>query len=748
MDASTRISGDLARRVSGFTWLRRWKRKPENKVGPPLRLDIQGLRMVAVVLVLLDHIFGWPQGGFIGVDVFFVISGFLITGILLRDADKLGHVSFVEFYRRRARRILPAATLTLAAIAVVSWLIFTPGRAVSTWWDSLAALAFFSNWRFAVQGTDYFTAAGPISPVRHFWSLSVEEQFYFVWPAVMAAIVFITARRAMRSNARHLIAGAIMAALVTSSFAWAVVDTGTNPTWSYFSTLTRAWELGFGALIAIFAVYMAAIPQWCRPLIAWIGLALIAFGAIWITEDIGFPGPWAIIPVIGSGLVIVAGTGGDARLLWPITNTVSVWVGGLSYSLYLWHWPAIVFLASYMEPGAWQYYVAAMGMTMALSILAYYYVEQPVLASSWLKPRNQQEWRPRRRPNETFAAWMGRSLPRRFTFEFDHSRTVAAMASLCFLTVGLLALTTVPRGAPSYIPIAAVDSGEEGPPLPPLLASLQGEIQTAVKTPRWPALNPSMDAVITGPKTYENVDACGTQDVGCWFGDKAAPHTIVIVGDSIAKSYLRPLARFVDSSGGQWRLLNEAYNGCPFMNVDITPGAGGTVANCQAHKEEAIFKINDLHPDVVIISNRFGDLQHASTGAELSQDELQAALQGIIQQFAGSVGRVALLAPPPADKTPADCYKADGEPADCVGRITPTHLTGLESYAQVAKGIGNGELIDTKALFCLPSGYCPMFVGTTPMKFDVRHITPEYGALMSPAFAELLYSTATFSTFR
>src|SRR5205807_10197721 len=123
---------------------------------PARRLDIQGLRMVAVVLVMFDHVFGWPRGGFIGVDVFFVISGFLITGILLRDAEKIGHVSFIGFYRRRVRRIVPAATLTLAAIALTAALMFSPTRAAKTWWDTVAAFFFCSNWRFAIQGTDYF----------------------------------------------------------------------------------------------------------------------------------------------------------------------------------------------------------------------------------------------------------------------------------------------------------------------------------------------------------------------------------------------------------------------------------------------------------------------------------------------------------------------------------------------------------------------------------------------------------------
>jgi len=712
------------------------------------RLDIQGLRMVAVVLVMLDHVFGWPRGGFIGVDVFFVISGFLITGILLRDAEKIGHVSFVGFYRRRVRRIVPAATLTLASIAVAAELMFSRSSAVTTWWDTVAAFFFCSNWRFAIQGTDYFNASGPISPVRHFWSLSVEEQFYFVWPAVMAVVVFLATRKAMSLNARHRIAGAIMAALVAGSFGWAIVNTTSSPNWSYFSTLTRVWELGFGALLAIFASSMSKIPDAIRPVLAWIGLVIIALGAFWISEDIGFPGPWAIVPVAGSGLVLAAGTGGAVRFLWPITNIASVTVGDLSYSLYLWHWPVIIFLGSFIEPAGWQYYVAAMGITAALSTFAYYFVEQPILGSSWLKPRDQQAWRQEARHSRDRWASVQRSLKARFTFEMTPGRQIAGLVGAVFLLLASGGLLAVPKQPPAYFSAAAVDAGalqsDNGKPLPPAVADLQQKIMDAVKAQSWPALNPSMDAVVKEDKFPADLALCGTTvDMDCWFGAETAPHTMVLVGDSIGMSYLPAVIAFVNASDGQWKLLNQALLNCPFVNADIKRDVDQTSPRCTLRKQRAVDNINGLHPDVVLISNRYNELVDANTQTPIAGREYESSVRDILNRFAGSAGKVALLTAPPYGKSPSDCYRADRSPADCVWTLAQQYIDRIRWDTSVAQSI-NGELIDSRALFCTPSNYCPIFAGTTPMKVDAGHISREYSALMSPAFTELLRGTATF----
>ena len=297
------------------------------------RPDIQGLRAVAVVVVILDHLFGWPSGGFIGVDVFFVISGFLITGLMLREHQKTGRISWVGFYERRVRRIVPAATACLVVVVAASYLVYRTARFEGIRTDAIWSFLFASNWHYAEQGTDYLQANGPVSPLQHFWSLSVEEQFYIVWPALLIVVLGFLGRKLRirgRSVTRLLIL--VMTGVVAASFAWAMMETVDSPTWAYFSTFSRGWELAAGALLATCSARITAMPEWLRPLLSWAGLGLIVACLFLITTTSAFPAPWAALPVMGAVLVLAAGIGGQPRYVWALTNPVSVYVGKISYS--------------------------------------------------------------------------------------------------------------------------------------------------------------------------------------------------------------------------------------------------------------------------------------------------------------------------------------------------------------------------------------------------------------------------------
>ncbi|GAA2966131.1 hypothetical protein GCM10010459_23210 [Microbacterium schleiferi] len=198
------------------------------------RRDIQGLRALAVLAVLGAHAVGWPAGGFVGVDIFFVISGFLITGMLLSEIRRYGSVSVGGFYARRARRILPAALVTLGAVVGAAFALFNTVRADQTLWDAISAALFVSNWRFAAQGTDYFHAADAVSPLQNFWSLSVEEQFYLAWPGLLVILVLLVPVAARRGAAARVVVGIAAGAIVAASFAWALTQTEARPTLAYF----------------------------------------------------------------------------------------------------------------------------------------------------------------------------------------------------------------------------------------------------------------------------------------------------------------------------------------------------------------------------------------------------------------------------------------------------------------------------------------------------------------------------------
>ena len=280
---------------------------------PAHRGDIQGLRAVAVLLVVFAHAGVWfLPGGFVGVDVFFVLSGFLITNLLLVEARARGSVSLLEFYVRRARRILPAAALTLLVTDVAAFFLLNFLRAGDAIHESLYAAAFTANFRFAQHEVDYFAQAEPPSPLLHYWSLSVEEQFYLVWPLLFSmalfGFAFIRRHRGMaRRYERRLLV--VVLVLAAASLAWSIHATATLPQAAYFSPFTRAWELGLGAALAVSASFIGRAPLVARALMGWDGMAAIAYAAVGFSERTPFPGSAALVPTVGTALAIVAGMG-------------------------------------------------------------------------------------------------------------------------------------------------------------------------------------------------------------------------------------------------------------------------------------------------------------------------------------------------------------------------------------------------------------------------------------------------------
>jgi peptidoglycan/LPS O-acetylase OafA/YrhL len=329
---------------------------------PGFRPDIEGLRAVAVVLVVLFHA-GVPGvgGGYIGVDVFFVISGFLITSLMLREADAGGRLSLAGFFARRARRILPAATLVLVTVVLTTyyWLGFLRGDEIAE--DAVWATLFASNFRFASEGVDYLASPLAPSPVLHFWSLAVEEQFSVVWPVAFVLLLWLGFRWALP----YWLAGAVVV-----SFAYSVSQSGAG---SYFSPAGRAWELGAGCLLALAATRLPLIPHRIASVLAGTGLALIVVAALTFDELTPFPGCAAALPVLATVLVLA---GRADALLSP---RPLVRLGRLSYALYLWHWPVLVIGEQVNgEPLPVPLRVLLVLLSVGLAVVTYACVEEPI----------------------------------------------------------------------------------------------------------------------------------------------------------------------------------------------------------------------------------------------------------------------------------------------------------------------------------------------------------------------------------
>ncbi|KQX07946.1 hypothetical protein ASC59_09605 [Leifsonia sp. Root1293] len=358
-------------------------------VGPdraPARPEIQELRALAVGVVVLYHF--WPAlspAGYGGVDVFFVVSGFLITGILLRDAAQTGRIRFARFYGRRVRRILPSALLVLAVTSIVTAVVVPPAEAARWFREILASTLFIENWTQSIesqQGTGLES-----TPVQHYWSLSVEEQFYLVWPLVILAGVWI-ASRFLRPRMPVIIA--LLGTVTVLSFATSLVLVSIDNNLAYFSTLSRAWEFGIGGLLA--CVPAAVGHERLRAVTSWLGLTLIVASVYVATDVDAFPGLLVLMPVFGAAAVIWAGT---PTVAWSTRRLVSfrpvLWLGGISYALYLWHWP-VVMLTPYItgRPSENPVMLLLLAISLLLAWGTTRYVEDPIrfgVASHRLRTR-------------------------------------------------------------------------------------------------------------------------------------------------------------------------------------------------------------------------------------------------------------------------------------------------------------------------------------------------------------------------
>jgi peptidoglycan/LPS O-acetylase OafA/YrhL len=350
------------------------------------RPDIEGMRAIAVGLVILFHAYHKPfTGGFVGVDVFFVISGFLITSLLLKEQERAGRISISRFYARRVRRILPASTLVvlITLFATYSWLGFIAGNNVAN--DAKWTEIFAANIHFGFVGTDYFGAQLPPSPLQHMWSLGVEEQFYLVWPGVFLVLVLL----ARGAQHRKALAGAL-SLIIAGSLIWSVIQTAVNQTWAYFSPLTRAWELALGALVAVLAPTIARLRHaWAPQALAFAGLAGIALAAVFFTSDTRYPGIAVSLPVVGSAVLIAAGCANQRTIAGRgLSARPMQWVGARSYSMYLWHWPLLIIPAQYAskELSAFQN-TGWVLLTVVASAITYRLVENPVRRARLLASR-------------------------------------------------------------------------------------------------------------------------------------------------------------------------------------------------------------------------------------------------------------------------------------------------------------------------------------------------------------------------
>ncbi len=677
-----------------------------------LRGDIQALRAIAVLLVIFDHLGliqrlpGDPLGGFVGVDMFFVISGFLITQQLVSEVGRTGRISFADFYRRRARRILPMALLVIAVTILAATSAFWPWRAMAAAADGLWSALFVSNIVFALRGVDYF-AADQVSVFQHYWSLSVEEQFYLVWPVV----ILLVGSTAVSQWRRRLLY--VILVLGSVSLVWACISTLTSPASAYFSTFARAYQFSLGAMLAVGAPRLVEIPDAVRRLLSWAGLCTIGI-CIWVIDPAkGFPGPMGLFPACGAAMFIAAGTEAGRDFapgllrLRPIT-----YIGDISFSLYLWHWPIIVFVDA-LIPRDVVVIPCALVLTFFLSAISYRYVERSVLKSGWLAPREEKSGqRPDLRIFWRNAGFMSAAI----------AGSAGAVAGGDF-AVRKLSAAKADFGTSVSLQVQdQPDSGRE------IVESIQALIAESRGRKNWENLKPDISTL----SSYgtELTRDCWTGHRGtprtCLRGNPDAPHTIAVFGDSISMNAAFSVDDFVRRNP-DWKMVVYAKLGCSFATIEQRGPDGSEYVECGEFRKWAVSQINEMHPDVVWTSS-------VPTRSKVKGDELVRAWQRGLETTLGSlstVPRIMVVAPPPPGHDLAFCSRPFNVPDDCAGGVSEQWLALRDASLAAATSKGR-TFVDTAMWYCDEDGYCPAVIGDYIVRRDERHITYDYGVFISP----------------
>lgn len=672
------------------------------------RLDIQGLRALAVGAVLLYHAnFPFLRGGFVGVDVFFVISGFLITGLLMREALNTGRINLWDFYAKRIRRIIPAATIVLSVTFVLTIWILPEIRWESVGSEIVASALYVVNWVFAAN-TDYLNADVAASPLQHFWTLAVEEQFYIIWPLILIAILLVVQRRRHRAfsvvTGVRRYAGIGVMFLLIPSLAWSVIYTEVSPAPAYFITTTRLWELAIGAAVAVFAVHAEQISDWCGFLLGWFGLAAIMCACVLYSESTSFPGIAALLPTLGAAAVIIGGMNGRAnRGVGALLSLRPMrWVGDISYSLYLWHWPLIV-VGTYLLDGElrFRYGLLIVAFSVLPAWLSYRYIENPF--RNWEKLKH----------NVRASLASGGVL----------MLVSVLLGSILFVAPGISAAVGPDfNSSERLLGAAALESNVQAGE--PVDSVVEGFVPSAI------------DAREDNPIVYENGCHAAAEEVqaqACTFGDLSSDIALTLVGDSHAASWVPALIEISESNN--WALTVYTKSACSFADAAMVKAGGAEYKECTAWNSNVLEKILEDKPDLVVTTNSaIRDIW--DQGGPLTQKEsADRFAEGLHRTWTqlndANIPTIAIRDTPQMGIDIPECVSGNpNKLTECA--VSRTIAIEEQPKPELA---AQGELPDTEVIdmndWICPLEYCSPIIGNVLVWRDAHHLTATYSLTLA-----------------
>lgn len=678
------------------------------------RADLEGLRGIAVALVVLFHarLLG-VAGGFVGVDVFYVLSGYLITGLLVREVASTGRVDLAAFYERRARRILPAATVAIVVILVASAFIVAPLDLPQIAADATSSGLFVGNIAFAMRATDYFASTAP-SPFLHYWSLGVEEQFYLVWPLLLAV-----ALRVGRSRG-------VTVALIAASLAASIALTQVNAPWAFYSLPTRAWQLALGALLAMEAARLASLPRLGAALAGWLGLASLGYAALRFDASTAYPGMAAILPTAGAALVILAGThpAGPGRVLAiaPLR-----WLGRISFSLYLYHWPVLILAPLVIgEPGALARW-GLVALAVILSVASFALVERPLRISG---PRPRGTARPLVLAGAALSVvvLLAQSVSAIGASEVA-SRTVGESPTAASAAPAAPGRTDAADAMDAHGTPTAPGSQPRITPAPTAAPGATPDARPAVPAaPR--ELRPRL-ADARGDVDGLNQRGCGLSLAGsapplCVLGAPAGAVTVALVGDSHA-AHWAPALELIAAQRG-WRLLPFTKDSCIFMDMRIVSiYLEREYTECAAWRERVVAEIVRAQPDLVVVSS--SRWVHPVDPADADAGRQAGAMARLVSRLPG---RIVVIADTPlsAVDVPACLSRRNSSVDSCATARGYALARELERDRPAAIQLG-ATLVDPAEWLCGPE-VCPAVIDRTIVYRDEHHLSATMARRLAP----------------
>nr|WP_276073976.1 acyltransferase family protein [Mycobacterium paraense] len=696
------------------------------------RPDIEGLRAVAVLAVVLFHAdVPGMDGGFVGVDVFFVISGFLITGLLWREVSSAGTVRLGNFYGARARRLLPASATVGVITLIGSAILLPPLQARSVIFDGIASALYVSNYWFIQQGVDYFGGMMPPSPFQHYWSLGVEEQFYLIWPPLIIGTAWLVRRARRRaqpatgsSQRPYLVVLALVAA---ASFALSFEVTQVAPPIAFFSLPTRAWQLAAGGLVALTAGQWQRLPARAAALTGWAGLVAILVASNQLSPATLYPGSAALLPTVGAMLVIGAGCATPSQGCGRVLGLAPMRaIGRISYSWYLWHWPVLLLAPALLgHPLGLVARLTAAIISGALAVLTLRFIENPLRFAD-----------PVRRSARVSLALGG-----------------AATAVAVCVGVALLAWVPTPVGhggpaaplsisaapAPAGSGIAAYDAAVQQ-----AFAQAHAAVAASADLKAVPSnLEPSLaDAaaqhgVLFRDGCMRNFFQDGQPE--CAAGDTASTTTVALVGDSTAAMW-NPALRQI-ATQRHWRLEMLSKAGCPLLDLRIvSPTLHRDYTECTRWRGQIVDRLGSEHPRLILLDvmRRYGARYGLPSGFTSYDSAWNNSLFRLVRELRGTGAQVLVLGPIPDPQSYVPiCLSGhlDDATACSPTRSTAVNEPGIAAES-AATAAGGGQYADLTDLFCT-ANRCPVIVGNTLVYLDQSHLTFEYSRLLAPAIAAL-----------